>query len=52
MTRNEMEAYRNQLKIVELAFEDEVNTIIEKVHKMSIKYPKKIFSVNDIQNLE
>ena len=52
MSSNEVKAYRNQLKIVELAFKNEINTIIEKVHKLSIKYPGKIFSVNDIQNLK
>lgn len=52
MSSNEVKAYRNQLKIVELAFKNEVNTIVEKVHKLSIKNPGKIFSVNDIQNLE
>lgn len=51
MSSNEVKAYRNQLKIVELAFKNEVNTIVKKVHKLSIKNPKKIFSVNDIQNL-
>ena len=51
MSRKEIKAYRNQLKIVELAFKNEVNTIIEKVHKLSRKYPERIFSVNDIQSL-
>ena len=51
MSSSEVRAYRNQLKIVELTFKKEVNTIIEKVHKLSIKNPGKIFSVNDIQNL-
>ena len=52
MLSNEIRAYRDQIKVIELTSKNEVDSIIEKVHRLSIKYPKKIFSVNDIQNLE
>lgn len=52
MSSNEVKAYKDQIKVIELTSKNEVDSIIEKVHKLSIKYPKKIFSVNDIQNLE
>ena len=51
MTDEERKAYKKQLNIVELSFKNYINKISNNIKLLSIKYPGRIFSVNDIQNL-
>ena len=51
LTIEEAQAYADQLSVVEFCFGGEINSITNKVHYLMAKYPGRVFSVNDIQNL-
>ena len=51
LTIDEARAYADQLSVVEYCFDMEINSITNKVHYLMEKYPGRVFSVNDIQNL-
>ena len=51
MTYHERKAYKKQLMIIRNIFCNEINIIKKNIKKLSIKYPGKILSVNDIQSL-
>ena len=51
MTDEERKVYKKQLKIIELSFKNDIIKTSRNIKLLSIKYPGRIFSVNDIQNL-
>ena len=43
---------KTQMKVMELVFSNILKTIDKRIQNLSHKYPGRIFSVNDIQNLK
>ncbi len=50
--KEERKLLKTQMSIIELAFSNELKTIDKRIQNLSHKYPGRIFSVNDIQNLK
>lgn len=50
--KEERKLLKTQMKIIELAFSNELKSTYKRIQNLSRKYPGRIFSVNDIQRGE